>query len=303
MEARGVSPRYERLVLGVADDPDLIAILDGLPVLKQQPNLLLAAVRYIAGEPLEFPEFRRLILERRDELITTMMSRLTQTNEPARCAALYPVLAALPQPLALLEVGASAGLCLLPDRYRYDYDGTYAGDSASPLVLHCQVDGGPRISPGRISVAWRAGIDLNPLDVTNADDVRWLEALIWPEQHERQRRLHAAIAIARDGPPRIVQGDLVDRLAGVAAQAPPHATLVVFHTATLNYLPAQLRELFAEQLRDLGGHWLSRKPPPCCQPSRPIWPNSRRRTPQRSCSLSTGTQSPSPLRTAGQCDG
>jgi hypothetical protein len=177
----------------------------------------------------------------------------------------YPLLAALPQPLALLEVGASAGLCLLPDRYRFEYDGRPAGTPDSPLLLRCRTEGARRAGdpggPGPIRVAWRAGIDLNPLDVTDPDDVRWLETLIWPGEHGRLERLHAAIGIARRDPPRIVRGDLNARLGEVAAQAPGDATLVVFHTAVLNYLNDADREAFVDQVRTLDGHWISQESP------------------------------------------
>src|SRR5205814_3579346 len=88
---------------------------------KRQPNLLLAVVRRLFGTAADYGEFRRRILDNRDAVRFLMLTRSTQTNEPGRCAALLPVLAPLPQPLALLEVGASAGLCLLPDFYGYDY--------------------------------------------------------------------------------------------------------------------------------------------------------------------------------------
>jgi Uncharacterized protein conserved in bacteria (DUF2332) len=123
-EARGRSALYEQLAGGVVDDPELLAFLAGLPQEKRQPNLLLAAVRYLAGVQPGYDAFRAVVLDRRDEVAATMLVRHTQTNEPARCATLLPALASLRQPLALLEVGASAGLCLLPDRYSYDY-GTY----------------------------------------------------------------------------------------------------------------------------------------------------------------------------------
>lgn len=76
-------------------------------------------------------EFLRLVKRHADEIAATMAVRTTQTNEPARCATLLPVLAHLPQALALLEVGASAGLCLLPDYYAYDYGGHSVEPSAT----------------------------------------------------------------------------------------------------------------------------------------------------------------------------
>lgn len=260
VEARGVSPLYEEFSSRVAEDRDLLGLLSDLPEDKQQPNLLLAATRYVAGLAGDYAGFRGSVLERWDEVAATMRTRRTQTNEPARCTALYPLLAALPQPLALLEVGASAGLCLLPDRYRYDYDGHPAGAPDSPVLLRCRTEGDHR-DPGRISVTWRAGIDLNPLDVTDPDDVRWLEMLIWPGQPERLERLHAAVEIARQDPPRIVRGDLNERLREVAGEAPGDATLVVFHTAVLYYLSDAGRATFFDQVAALDGHWISQERP------------------------------------------
>lgn len=261
VEAEGVSPLYEQLALGVANDHDLLSLLSDLPPIKRQPNLLFAATRYVAGTATNYSQFRRSVLDNRDAVVATMLSRLTQTNEPARCAAIYPLLAALPQPLALLEVGASAGLCLLPDHYRYDYDGHIAGAVASPLTLHCRVEGQRLGNAGTVRVMWRAGVDLNPLDVTDPSDVQWLKTLVWPEQHDRLRRLEAAIAIAQQDPPRVLRGDLNARLGEVAAQAPSDATLVIFHTAVLSYLSAEDRATFVAQVEQLNCRWISQEAP------------------------------------------
>src|SRR5438128_2540104 len=120
-EAADRLPLYELLAHQVAGDQTVLAFLEQLPEAKQQPNLLLGAVKYLFGAPADWTDFKRLVNDRSDEIRATMMRRSTQTNEAARCATLLPVLMLLPQPLALLEVGASAGLCLLPDRYAYDY--------------------------------------------------------------------------------------------------------------------------------------------------------------------------------------
>src|SRR5436189_2923612 len=122
-EAHGKSPLYEELARGVAADEEILDLLLSLPRLKRQPNLLFAAARHLFGTPDGWRRFRRGVAQRKDALCALMLMRSTQTNEPGRCAALLPVLAGLPQPLALLEVGASAGLCLLPDFYGYDYGG------------------------------------------------------------------------------------------------------------------------------------------------------------------------------------
>jgi hypothetical protein len=165
------------------------------------------------------------------------VARRTQTNEPARCATLLPALAQLPPPLALIEVGASAGLTLLTDRYSYDY-ARHRITGRDPLAptLRCQ-PGGPVPLPDRVpEIAWRAGLDLNPLDVTSDDDVRWLSCLVWPGEGDRAQRLAGAIASARRHPPVVHRGDLLTDLPALAAQAPADATLVVYHSAVLAYV-------------------------------------------------------------------
>lgn len=156
---------------------------------------------------------------------------------------LLPVLAALPQPLALLDVGASAGLCLYPDRYTYRYGDHQLG--AGDPVLDCAATG--MAPPGGLpEVVWRAGLDLNPLDVSNPADLAWLDALTWPEHKHRRARLRAAAALAAADPPLLVRGDLVDDLRALAAQAPAGATLVVFHTSVLYQVPPPRREAFTK---------------------------------------------------------
>ena len=89
------------------------------------------------------------------------------------------------------------------------------------------------------------------------DDVNWLRCLIWPDQTEREQRLLAAIAVARRSPPRIVRGDLLADLTALVAQAPPGATVVVFHSAVLAYVDDATRREFGQVVHDLGVHWLS----------------------------------------------
>jgi hypothetical protein len=184
-------------------------------------------------------------------------ARRTQTNEPARCAVLLPALAQLPQPLALIEVGASAGLNLLLDRYSYDYSGhRLAGLDPDAPVLRCEPRG-PVPLPARIPViSWRAGLDLNPLDVTREDDARWLSCLVWPGEGDRAQRLEAAIASARRDPPAMHRGDLLTGLPALAAHAPADATLVIYHTSVLYQVAVDQREQFISTVCGLGAAWL-----------------------------------------------
>jgi hypothetical protein len=262
LEARGRSPRYEQLAEDVARDPEILSFLGELPPGKRQPNLLFAAARYLLGEPADIRTLRTLVASRRDELTAQLLSLRTQTNEPLRCATLLPVLASIPGPLALLEVGASAGLTLLPDRYSYSYDGhLVTGSDPLAPVLACSPRG-PVPLPAKVpEVVWRGGLDLNPLDVMNDDDVRWLQCLLWPGETGRAERLAASIQVARREPPLVRRGDLLTDVPALAATAPRDATLVVFHSAVLAYLGAEQRECFAEGVRALDAVWLSNEAP------------------------------------------
>ena len=264
-EARGRSPLYEVLTDGVANDPDLLAHIADLPPAKQQPNLLLAAARHVNGVPGSWAEFRSNTLAKWDEIRAVMMARSTQTNEAGRCAALLPVLALLPQPLALLEVGTSAGLCLFPDRYAFDYGGRVIGPadmSESTPVFPCRADAATPLPEALPHVIWRAGLDISPLNVNDAAQMAWLETLVWPEQGDRLARLRAAVQVARADPPRIRRGDLTRDLSLMVQEAPRDATLVVFHTAVLAYVPAQAqRDAFAAEALQLCDYWISNEAP------------------------------------------
>ena len=151
------------------------------------------------------------------------------------CATLLPLLAQLPQPLALIEVGASAGLCLLTDRYGYDYGSQRI---AGTLIFRCAVNHATPIPNSAPQIVWRAGLDLNPIDLSDREQVAWLETLVWPEQTQRLVNLRAAIKIATTVRPRIVRGNLLgDAFAQLCAEAPKDATLVIFHSAVLAYVP------------------------------------------------------------------
>jgi len=261
-EARGRSPAYQALAEAVAGAPVVLRFLGTLPPEKRQPNLLFAAARYLLGAPVDMARLRDLVGRSGAELSGVMLARRTQTNEPARCATLLPALAQLPPPLALIEVGASAGLTLLVDRYSYDYAGhQIAGRDPRAPVLRC-APRGPVPLPARPPViAWRAGLDLNPLDVRRDDDVRWLSCLVWPGEGDRQQRLAAAIATARRDPPVVHRGDLLTDLPALAGRAPAGATLVVYHSAVLAYVAPGQRQRFADTVRGVADVWLSNEGP------------------------------------------
>lgn len=267
-EAHGQSPLYEALAGHIADDAQVLGFLATLPPAKRQPNLLFAAVRHLFGVAPGWEAFRAGVIGNAAALRAAMLARSTQTNEPGRCAVLLPVLAKLPQPLALIEVGASAGLCLLPDRYAYDYGAhrlappEMPAEGLPPPVLRCDGDVATPLPAALPQIAWRAGLDLDPVDPGDPAQTAWLEALVWPEQADRLARLRMALRIAAADPPRVVRGDLRHDLARLAAEAPPEATRVIFHTAVLAYVrdPAE-RAAFARTIGSLCDVWLSNEAP------------------------------------------
>jgi hypothetical protein len=265
-EARGSSEIYEKLAQAVAGSPDALDFLATLPAEKRQPNLFLAAVRQLFGVPDGEGQLIDVVRRNHEPIRELMLSRTTQTNEPARCAVLLPLLARLPQPLALLEVGASAGLCLLPDRYGYDYGMARLEppikETSSPPVFECHASGAVPIPAALPSIVWRAGIDVNPIDVNAMAETAWLETLVWPGQEKRVEGLRAALAVAQAEPPRIVKGNLLTDLDALMAEAPRSATLVVFHTAVLGYAASKARrEQFAKAMQRSRAVWISNEVP------------------------------------------
>lgn len=262
-EAEGSSPLYAALARAVAEDPLLCRSISELPERCHQPNLFFAAVQYVTGSaPENGTDLSARTATHWDDISATMRSRYTQTNEANRCSALLLGLHDLPQPLAVVEVGASAGLCLQLDRYTYQYKGAdLATLGSGSCLLSCELQPGAR-APERIpDIAWRAGLDQNPLDVTDEDDVRWLRSLVWPGMHARLERLDSALTVARTNPPRIDRGDLVRDLPKLLAEVPEEATPVVLHSAVLAYVGSDTVREFLGVVEGAGAVRVGIEPP------------------------------------------
>lgn len=258
--AHGTSPLYEEWSIAIAADPELIARIAELPQRLRQANLLFAAARWEGGPLGPYAQWREWLLAHWDQVVATEHARSTQTNEPNRCATWLPPLSRIEGPIALLEVGAAAGLCLYPDRYGCEYTGPGGvrvlepATGPSPVRLACRVDDDASI-PGAVpEVVWRRGIDLSPIDARDPDAVDWLATLVWPgpDHDARVARLRAAAAVAASDPPEIIRGDLLETVTEAAAAAPADATVVVFHSAVMLYLDEAGRERFAGIMSGLG---------------------------------------------------
>lgn len=249
---------------GIAADPELLALIDELPRPQRQPSLLFSAARWCGAPALAYPRWRAWVLAHWHSIGCAVVGRRTQTNEVGRCIPLLLGLTRFEGPIALLELGAAAGLCLGVDRYAYFLDGDGDGvlGTGRPL-LTAAVTGLGELPTRMPDIVWRAGVDLAPLDVRDVDDVRWLEALLPPDRPDRVARLRAAISTMAADPPRLVAGDALAALPGLAVEAvraAEGATLVVASLGTAVYLPPADRAALPDAVAAVGGHLLAFEP-------------------------------------------
>ena len=260
------SPRYRDWALGIAEDDELLTLVTKLPRAKRQPVLVLTCAR-VAGVPLRpFETVRDDFIALWPAIAKLAKSRSTQTNDPRRCTPLLVALDRIRGPIALIEVGASAGLTLFPDRYSYRWNApgrvieSHPTDGESTVLLTADLAGWGASPPRRPNIVHREGIDLNPLDVRDRNDRDWLEALVWPEQQERLDLVRAAADIVAQSPPTMTAGDAVAQIRGVVARArkaAPKATIVVWSPAVLVYLDPAEREKFATYCLRARVLWIS----------------------------------------------
>ncbi|HEX8228407.1 MAG TPA: DUF2332 domain-containing protein [Chloroflexia bacterium] len=278
----GYSPLYERLAVSIAGDPEVLDVVSqvghGKPVV---PLLLLGSVHYLllkgAEHPLAayypsvvgydrkpqqgdpYPAFHDFVLQNRGEVERLVQTSMVQTNEVQRCACLLPVFGllyreALKRPLALVEVGTSAGLHLLWDKYGYSYGPDLQfGDANSPVQISCELRGKfrPPMPEPFPRVGYRAGIDLDPIDVRDPDQVLWLRAMIWPEHQDRAELLERAVGIAREEPPTLLKGDMFDLLPQAVRDATRGTAICVYHSYTIVQLPQEHRERLTSLIGEL----------------------------------------------------
>lgn len=265
------SPTYEALSETVAGIPALLDLARRCRVGQPIPNLLFAAVKRSAAD---FPAselaghyrrtaegqrptpgleraFTEFSLAHRAQIVGYLETRMVQTNEVGRCAYLMPgfltVAAENPgRSVALIDVGASAGLNLNWDKYRYRYStGREFGPAASPVVIRCEARKGlPELPTDFPTVSFRVGLDLAPVDLSDDKEYRWMQALIWPEHGDRQSILSAARRVWLQSPPTVREGDAMDLLPEELRTVPEQSVLCVFHCHTLNQFAAAARERF-----------------------------------------------------------
>jgi hypothetical protein len=238
----------------VAGDAELLELIDRLPREHRQPSLLFSVANWCGAPAIAGSGWRQWVVEHWPAIESAARTRRTQTNEVGRCIPLLIGLDSVSGPIALIELGAAAGLCLAVDRYSYRFDGGQVLGAGTPLLTATTT--GVGTAPTRLpDIVWRRGLDLAPLSVADSDDVRWLEALLPPDRPERRARLRAAIATVHDDPPTVVAGDALAALPQLAAAAraeAPEATLVSAALGTLVYLPLERRNDVVDAASALG---------------------------------------------------
>jgi hypothetical protein len=196
------------------------------------------------------------VLETQQDAIQPFLDNAPQTNEVGRAGPLMVGLMTIARearlPIALYEVGASAGLNLNLDKFSYDLGGVPAGDPTSGVRIAPEWTGDPPLGGG-VRIVSCQGVDLAPLSAESPADRENLTAFVWADQTERLARLKAALEIALAHPVRVDQGDAADWIAQVLSPEPVAAvTRVLYHTVAFQYFPPATQARLREHIRQVG---------------------------------------------------
>jgi hypothetical protein len=282
VDAAGFSPLYQRIAVALSESAEALSAIEAAPARKRHPAVILAALHDLAlagrapalaaayaaadGDAAAAAAIETLA-RMTDSVVAVAVRRQARTNESGRCAVLYPAIAEAARrvganAVGLIDVGCSAGLNLNVDRVGITYgNGQSLGDPSSPVQLSSALVG-DRPIPSRAmpQVVARVGLDVDPVDVTDADEARWLRACLAPDQPEPLARLEAEIALAAAVPPVLLRGDAVEVLPDAFASVPPDALPVVTTTWALSQFSLEGRLRFLHRLDEAAGRpvaWVS----------------------------------------------
>jgi hypothetical protein len=228
---------YAQLCRRLGEDPRVDGIAPALT--WDLPLRLLAGLHYLVlAHRASWEDVDGALDQHTEFLARWVTEQDVQTNEVQRAWALLPAFLSVAdgRPFDLLELGPSAGLNLLWDRYRYRYANGAWGDGPLELSGDDRVPPPAELLQRHVTVDRRRGIDLNPVDVTTDHGARLLQAFVWADQAERLERLRRAIEIVRHDPPELMRGDYVESLPALLRDRHDGAQLVVFQTASTMYL-------------------------------------------------------------------
>ncbi|WP_420368865.1 DUF2332 family protein [Curtobacterium sp. L1-20] len=263
-----VSPTYAAWARSL--DDHLVALLDEVPETKRQPELLFAVARRLGADPSDPGALRALGREARPTLVAALGSATVQANDPRRLGPVVPLFAALAartrRPLGLVDAGAAAGLCSIPDRVTLDHC-----TGARPQLVrmhtavedpsvHLVVDASgvlPAPATGPIRVAARVALDPNPIDLAEPGAFDRLVEAVPPEATDRTALMRAAARATLAAPPVRITGTLPGDLDRALDTLPDGCEPVVLTTGTLVYVPGAERQRFVDRVRERGVHWIA----------------------------------------------
>lgn len=280
IECKDSSELYEFLSLKVSEDDDMLELCSEAQSGQPVPNLLFGAVHYLLLKGKEhqlkeyypsitnpqrkienktFGSFKEFCNVFRNDIISILKSKLIQTNEVRRCAYLYPIFSLVyskvEKPLLLIEIGTSAGLQLLWDKYSYSYgtDDTY-GDKNSSVHITSELKGEntPLFLPKSPPVASKIGLDLHICDLRNSEDYLWLKSLIWTEHQERLELFESSARCFIENPVELIEGDGVTLLTDVVETLPKDTAICIFHTHVANQIPEDSKYELLEKIKKIG---------------------------------------------------
>jgi hypothetical protein len=233
-------------------------------------------------------------LTRHDDWLSAWLDQPPQTNETGRSAVLLPGFLMIARqtglPLALREIGSSAGLNLFFDRFRYSYGGAEWGDPDYPAILSPRIRGAIPDLSGELKIADRLGSDVSPLNVRDESDRLRLRSYIWADQSERLTRLDAAIDVARREGVTLEKADAADFVERQLASRKAGECLVLFHSVVWQYLPettkasveTSMQSAGAQSMPDTPLAWLRMEPLTSADPHPSLrltlWPGGETRT-------------------------
>jgi hypothetical protein len=270
VDAAETSPLYERVAVALSESDEALRAIEAAPARKRHPTVILAALHdltlagrapalaaaYAAGDgDAAAGAAIDTLLGMTDSVVAIAARRQTKTNETGRCAVLYPAIAEAARrvganAVGLIDVGCSAGFNLNVDRVGITYsNGQSLGDPSSPVQLSASIVRDQPVPTRAIpEVVARVGVDFDPVDVTYADDARWLRACLWPDRPGRFARLEAEMALAAAAPPLLLNGDALEVLPDAFARVPADALPVVTTTWALSHFSLESRLRFLHRL-------------------------------------------------------
>lgn len=279
-ECAGSSDLYEFLSLKIAEDDEMLDLSSYAKIGQPIPNLFFGAVHYllltkaahelnqyypsIVEKPKAFkdsyPYFKDFCSLYREQIILILSEKIVQTNEVRRCGYLYPIFTYIydrvKKPLSLIEIGTSAGLQLIWDKYAYSYnsDEVY-GRNDSNVHIQAEIKGKntPLLSKVIPPVSKRFGLDLHINDLSNPEDSVWLNALIWPEHTERRVLFEQALICLMNykNDINLIEGDGIELFQSLSEQIPNDSLICIFHTHVANQMTTSMKNRLLDNVKKI----------------------------------------------------